>query len=276
MKKLFLISFAALLSAGPINAQEKQDQGLDLVGNSILWQSFRAGMDEKAIKQAIKQDSLTANIRQDPLIGRQGPFFWKEKSYYHVGIISIMNSDFRLSFQMSRGDNSAKLTTVSLSSDGSKYDTPSRDNCLAEKISLFRKIVSSMKEKYEEIKFSDNYAVFRNEGAHISVSIDQALLVRPSLDSRALSSDASYQLFKIRSAEHDYQQALCRLSDVEASSGGLEAYASLFSGGEYAGVVNIYYTDGMALQNRGNLIRLEREAQEREKREIEEASKANL
>jgi len=233
-------------------------------------------MDEKAIKHAIKQDPVTAIIRQDPLIARRGPFFWKEKSYYHVGIISIMNSDFRLSFQMLRGDRSAKMTAVSLSSDGSKYDTPNRENCLAEKISLFSKIVSSMKEKYEEIELSDDYAVFRNEGTHIKVSIEKALLVRPSLDSRALSSDTSYQLFKIRSAEHDYQESLCRLSDVEASSGGLEAYASLFRGGKYAGVVNIYYTDGMALLNRDNLIRLEREAEERGAREREEATKANL
>ena len=233
-------------------------------------------MNEKEIKQTIKQDSLTANIRQDPLIARRGPFFWKERGYYHVGIISIINSDFRLSFQMSRSDSSAKLIAVSLSSDGSKYDTPSRDNCMAEKIDLFRKILSSMKEKYEEIESTENYAIFHNEGARIKVSIEKALLVRPSLDSRALASDASYQLFKIRSAEHDYQESLCRLSDVEASASGFEAYVSLFGGGKYAGVVNIYYTDGIALQNRENLFRLEREAKEREVREREEASKANL
>lgn len=268
MKKLFFVSFAALLSTGPINAQEKQDEGIDAVGNSILWQSFRAGMDEKELKQAIKQDPLTE---------KQRPYFDKAQKLYRVGIVPIMNANFILSFEMSGQDRDAKLIAVALSSDGSKYgSSPSTENCVAEKIKLFRKIVSGMGEKYQAGESGEDYAEFINEGTLIRVSFEKALLIRPEMDSTTLSSEILYRLHRIRSAAYDVQKAQCQLSDAKNASTDFSKYLSLMTGGDNVGVVNIHYTDSIALQTRNNLTRLEREAKEREQRQREEASKANL
>jgi hypothetical protein len=268
MNKFTSVFCATLLVASPIHAQDKQQPELDTVGNSILWQSFRAGMDEKSVKQAIKLDPITK---------KQRLYFDRAENSYRVGVVSIMESAFLLSFEMAEVDRSRKLIAVLLSSDGSKYGaSPSRDNCVAEKMALFSKIVSSMREKYQETESGDDYAEFRSGGAHIRVSFEKAPLTRPVLDAMTLSSDLLYRSYKIDSASYDLQEIHCRLSDSEASSGEFAKYLNLAAGGNAVGVVNIYYTDRIAFENRNKILRLDQEMKEKEKIKREETSKANL
>jgi len=268
MNKPFAFFLGSLISISAVNAQDAESQVQDMVGDTTLWQKFTSGMDEKTLKQALKQEPITQGQRFS---------FDKSQNLLRAGVVPIINSDFNIIFEMMNIAKDRRLISVVLSTESpdSEY-SGERKNCVTERMDLFNEIVSSMKEKYVLIQSNEKNAEFRSGNLYVKVSLQKAPIIRPTVSAETFSSEPLYSLYKIKMARYELQKAHCLRSDIDASSSNFDKQLRLIDGGQNLANIKIYYTDIRALQNRNKYIEIEKQKKDLESSKKSELSKVNL